>query len=547
MTIIMNDSQITTLKQISQILKSSSGLELQGLSRDEQYAWMDDILKRFHYFLLRKKEKGVVRAYIRHMTGLSRAQATRLVSKNLEYGTIKAGIGKRNCFAATYTVFDKELLAQTDNAHGRLSGPATSRIFKRQYEVYGDKRFERLKDISPSHIYNLRASRTYKERAQTMAKTKSVQVNIGIRRRPDALGKPGWIRVDTVHQGDLNGVKGVYHINLVDCVLQWEVVVCVEQICEQYLKPALEEALSMFPFVILGFHSDNGSEFINGVVAKLLNKLLIEQTKSRSGRTNDNALVEGKNGSIIRKHMGYWHIEQKYAPLINEFYRRHFNVYLNFHRPCGFATVTVDAKGKRHKKYATYQTPFERLKSLDNPSQHLREGITLEFLDEVASRQTDNECAQAMQEAKARLFRKLLVGKRAGELCSPATDPLPCVMENAMDARYLLRFPYGQVRGSEEPLALAGVASAAPAFGRDGSARPSGARALNGCAAQSGNRKAYSHYPLLSTAINKEKKNQKEKRPAYDGLLQHLNDKKRRMVPLITTTPRRAISGSSLD
>jgi len=534
MTITMDDSQITTLEQMRRILKSSGGLELRGLSRDDQYRWMDDILKRFHYFLLRKKEKGVVRAYIRHMTGLSRAQATRLVSKNLRYGTIKAGIGKRNCFSETYTIFDKELLAQTDNAHGRLSGPATCRIFERQYSVYGDKRFERLKDISPSHIYNLRASRTYKTHAQTFARTQSVQANIGIRRQPDAMGKPGWVRVDTVHQGDLNGVKGVYHINLVDSVLQWEIIVCVEQISEQYLRPALEEALAMFPFVILGFHSDNGSEFINGVVASLLNKLLIEQTKSRSGRTNDNALVEGKNGSIIRKHMGYWHIEQKYAPLINEFYRQHFNVYLNFHRPCGFATVTVDEKGRRHKKYETYQTPHERLKSIviaarsepSEPDKYLREGISLEFLDRIAAKQTDNECAQLMQEAKIRLFRKLFPRKRAGELCSPATDPRS---------------------GAEEPLSLAGEVSAAPAFGKGGSARHTGARALTACEAQSGNRETYSHYPLLSTGINKEKKNQKEKRPAYDELLQHLNDQKRRMVPQITTTPRRSISGSSFD
>ena len=123
-----------------------------------------------------------------------------------------------------------------------------------------------------------------------------------------------------MHQGDLNGKKGVYHINLVDAVTQWEIVMCVEAISEAYLEPILKAALEMFPFLVLGFHSDNGSEYINAVVAKLLNKLLIEQTKSRSGRSNDNALVEGKNGSVIRKHMGYWHIEQKYAPLINRFY-----------------------------------------------------------------------------------------------------------------------------------------------------------------------------------------------------------------------------------
>lgn len=179
--------------------------------------------------------------------------------------------------------------------------------------------------------------------------------------------------------------------------------------------PVLEIALLMFPFWVVNFHSDNGSEYINGVIATLLNKLLIEQTKSRSGRTNDNALVEGKNGSVIRKHMGYSHIEQKHAPLINRFYMEHFNTYLNFHRPCGFATVTVDAKGKRHKNYETYQTPYERLKALVNaarskpsePEKYLRTGVSLEALDGIAAKQTDNECARGMQEAKDRLFKKL--------------------------------------------------------------------------------------------------------------------------------------------
>jgi transposase InsO family protein len=407
MTLIMDDSQIKTVEQIQQVLQSAQGWAFQGGSRKDQYAWIEEVLTRFHYFALRKKAKGVVKTYLRRLTSLSRAQVTRLVARQRRQGSLQAPIAERHRFAVKYTVIDKELLAQTDNAHGRLSGPATSRIFERQYAIYGDQRFERLKNISPAHIYNVRASRTYRLRAQTFARTQAVQVGIGIRRRPEPMGRPGWIRVDTVHQGDGEGTKGAYHLNLVDAVLQWEIVACVEKISERYLVPVLEAALKQFPFRLVGFHTDNGSEYINALVAKLLNKLLIEQTKSRSGRTNDNALVEGKNGSVIRKHMGYWPIAQRHAPLINEFYREHFNGYLNFHRPCGFATVTVDEQGKRHKKYETYQTPYERLKSLQDASQYLREGVTFETLDQFAGRQTDNVCAQMMQKAKEQLFQEL--------------------------------------------------------------------------------------------------------------------------------------------
>ena len=183
------------------------------------------------------------------------------------------------------------------------------------------------------------------------------------------MGIPGFLRVDTVHQGDrkiamFKYEKGVYHLNLVDEVTQWEMVFCVETISELHLKPIFEQLQQMFPFVILNFHSDTGRENINYMVADILNRLVINQTKSRSRHCNDNALVESKNGSIIRKHMGYSHIPKSYAQEINEFYQKFFNPYLNFHRPSGFATTTIDRRGKEKKKYDIYLTPYAKLKTL---------------------------------------------------------------------------------------------------------------------------------------------------------------------------------------
>lgn len=219
MTITMDDTQINTLEQIQKILETSTDLAFKGVRRDAVYSWIEAVLKRFDYFRLGKKGKGQVKSYLERMSGRSRAQVTRLVLRKLQVGSIKPFYGKGKRYAATYTVFDHELLAQTDNLHGRLSGPATRRILERAFCVFGDKRFERLSGISSSHIYNLRGSRTYQLRAQTFARTKSVSITIGIRRRPEPQGQPGYIRVDTVHQGDLNGEKGVYHINMVNAVL----------------------------------------------------------------------------------------------------------------------------------------------------------------------------------------------------------------------------------------------------------------------------------------------------------------------------------------
>jgi len=272
------------------------------------------------------------------------------------------------------------------------------------YGLFNDTRFSRLKDISPAHIYNLRATRQYLSRVRFFTKTKPTAINIGERKKPNPEGRPGYLRVDTVHQGDKDKEKGVYHINLVDEVTQWEIVVAVEKISEHYLRPVLAAALEQFPFYIKGFHSDNGSEYINHVVAALLNKLLIEQTKSRPRHCNDNALAEGKNGAVVRKHMGYGHIEQRYAAVINAFYRQHFNVYLNYHRPCGFATTLMDGRGKEKKVYDVYRTPFMALQSLLNASDSLKPGVTMAQLDEIALAESDNECAERMQKAKQILF-----------------------------------------------------------------------------------------------------------------------------------------------
>lgn len=143
-------------------------------------------------------------------------------------------------------------------------------------------------------------------------------------------------------------------------------------------------------------------------MAKLLHKLLVEQTKSRSRHSNDNAWAESKNASVVRKHMGYSHIPQKYAKPINAFYREVFNPWLNLHRPCMFASSTVSPKGKVVKRYRheDVKTPLVALTQLCGTGlARLKEGVTLTALQTLADAQTDLAAAQEMQRAKAELFR----------------------------------------------------------------------------------------------------------------------------------------------
>jgi len=393
-----------SLDQIRAFLGASEEVQFEGEKREEIYGWVSETLQIHGYGKRSRAERGLLRSYIAKLTGLSRAQVTRLIGRYLECGEVKAPKYKRHRFAASYTRADIELLAAVDEAHDTLSGPATKRILEREHAEYGKKEYRRLAGISVAHLYNLRKQSRYRERRLHYTKTRPTPVNIGERRKPEPEGRPGYLRVDTVHQGDQDGIKGVYHINAVDEITQWQVMACVPQISEAFLLPALEQILQQFPFEIRGFHSDNGSEYINRSVAQLLNKLLIEQTKSRPRRSNDNGLVETKNGSVIRKHMGYGHIASAHAEVISRFYREHLNPYVNLHRPCAQADVETDAKGRKKRHYRRYQTPLETLLFTPNHETFLRPGQSAEKLRQQAARHSDTEAARQMQTAKQKLF-----------------------------------------------------------------------------------------------------------------------------------------------
>ncbi|SFN00587.1 hypothetical protein [Nitrosomonas communis] len=207
------------------------------------------------------------------MTGLSRQQVTRLIEQYSKSGRVI----KKNCppkigFCRRFNLTDTILLAEMDMLHGTLSGPSTKKLMERAFLIFNDARFERLANISVSHLYNLRAGRAYQDKRRHWTKTRLTSVPIGQRRAPQPDGVPGYIRIDSVHQGDQDGMKGVDHINAVDCVTQFQLVATCERISEAYLLPVIQQLLDQFPFTILGFHADNGSEYINYKVARFTRK-----------------------------------------------------------------------------------------------------------------------------------------------------------------------------------------------------------------------------------------------------------------------------------
>jgi len=400
----MDDSQATSLEQIRALVAASGAVCFAGQRREEVYQWVERTLVRHQYASLRRPDKSVLRLYIAQMTGLGRAQVTRLITGYRQTGLVRLTPYQRTRFSKIYSAADVVLLAYVDRAHGNLSGPATRRILEREYHDYGQAAYQRLAGISVAHLYRLRNTAAYRQRNTSYQPTRPTSIPIGERRKPQPQGKPGYLRIDTVHQGDQDGNKGVYHINAVDEVTQWEIAAATPQICELWLLPVLEAMLQQFPFQIRGLHSDNGSEFINYTVARLLDKLLIEQTRSRAHRSGDNGLVESKNGAIIRKHIGHGYIAAQHAELIDRFHREHLNPYLNFHRPCAVPTVLTASNGKRRRIYQRWATPWELFRELPECESFLRPGVTLAELERFAQRQSDTEAALAMQRAKRQLF-----------------------------------------------------------------------------------------------------------------------------------------------
>jgi len=402
----MNTTKLT-IEQIRDFLKGTESSEIEtGATIEEKYVWMQEVLIQLRYLTSRKRDKTLIRQFLSRCTGYSMSHVDHCIARHRK-GERLVRRQRRNSgqFHTFYTKEDVVLLAEVSEAYFHQNGKALVEVLKDMYHKYGDTRFERLSHLSVSRLYDFRKSRLYQDTVLTYTKTKPSAVPIGERKKPYPEGIPGYLRVDSVHQGDLEREKGVYHIHLVDEVTQWDVQLAVQGISEHFLLPALTEAFTLFPFVIHNFHSDNGSEYINTRVAGLLEKLRITQTKSRPRHTDDNALVEGKHAATVRPVYGRMYIPRTQAEVINEFNRDYLIPFLNFHRKCAFPSEAVDEKGKMKKVYREFVTPCEKLLALPCAEQYLREGVTRQSLEAHTATHSHLKAAQDMQTARAKLFR----------------------------------------------------------------------------------------------------------------------------------------------
>jgi hypothetical protein len=248
MTIRMKNLERLSLAQMKEFVTTNRHVGWSAVEREAVYGLVERVLKAQQYRRLNKGQKGIVRSFLAKVTAVSRAQMTRLIQRWVQTRRLERKPAHRPSFPRRYAAADIALLAEIDAAHEDLSGPAVRHLCRRGATVFGDERFQRLARISASHIYNLRKSATYRKIRVSVQHTQARQVSIGERRQPDPKGQAGYLRVDTVHQGEHDGRPGVYHINAVDTVTQWQVVGCTETISERHLIPVWRQCCINSPF-----------------------------------------------------------------------------------------------------------------------------------------------------------------------------------------------------------------------------------------------------------------------------------------------------------
>ena len=133
----MHQAEKLSLEGIRRFVSASEEIRFEGHRRDQIYGWVERVLCQQEYAQQGKIARGLLRSYIEKMTGLSRAQVTRLVGRYLKSGRVPMTVYSRHRFPQRYNRFDIELLAAVDEAHETLSGPATRRILEREYQQDG--------------------------------------------------------------------------------------------------------------------------------------------------------------------------------------------------------------------------------------------------------------------------------------------------------------------------------------------------------------------------------------------------------------------------
>lgn len=338
-------------------------------------------LRRIHrsYQKANKKRKGEILDFCLHATGLAR--------KHLIVVLGKKGVGLSTMKRKGYQIISRyksderlksiliDLWRISDFSCGKLLKPQIKTLLPFYEKEYGEIEEEiklKLLIISPATVDRLLKQekrkqdyRRLKERSYSRQKDRFLQNLIPIKTHGEwnfAVDQPGKVQIDLVSHdgGDLRG-DFIQTLNMVDYKTGWDVMRACLNKAASNVFPQLEKGISLFPFSIVGIHSDSGSEFINAHLFKFCQQNNIAFTRSRPYKKDDNFWVENRNDKAVRRNVGYKRYEGKTdLAILNLLYEKLY-FYLNFFKPQRRCLKKEKIGSKIKKLYDQPQTPYQRV------------------------------------------------------------------------------------------------------------------------------------------------------------------------------------------
>jgi transposase InsO family protein len=226
-----------------------------------------------------------------------------------------------------------------------------------------------LLGVSARTIDRLLHSRRGELRRRHYGRTKPgtlLKHQVPIRSERWDVNEPGWGEIDTVHHcGDSAFGEYIYSLNFTDIASTWTEGRAVVGKAQSRVVAAMGEIAEDLPFALKGLDSDSGSEFINEHFVRFCRQRELTFTRSRPYKKNDNAHIEQKNWTHVRKLFGWQRLyEGHIAELMNDLYRNELRIWMNLFQPSVKLVEKQRVGSRTRRTYDRPQTPLERLIAL---------------------------------------------------------------------------------------------------------------------------------------------------------------------------------------
>lgn len=389
-----------------------------------------------------KKEKGVVLNELVRTTGYNRSYAARVLRQKVRprvVGKMTRGslnvllvedrrrkkrkqtrLKARKYGGEVYRAL-KKIWIISDCICGKRLAPFLPEIVPvlekfKELEVDQETK-EKLLEISPATIDRMlagaRKSFRLKKGFSTTKPGSLLKNQIPIRTFADWDDKrPGFFEVDLIaHCGERNSGEYVNSLNFTDVATGWVEPAAVMGKAQSRVFRAIEETKQGLPFPMLGIDSDNDSAFINAHLFRYCQEKKITFTRCRANKKNDQAYVEQKNYSVVRRALGYSRYDtEEELKTINRLYR-HLRLYVNFFQPVMKLVAKQRIGAKVKKKYDAAKTPFKRVLESKDVSQETKKKLQTEYV-----KLNPAELKRKINKLQNKLVKLVILKNKQGEL-----------------------------------------------------------------------------------------------------------------------------------